>query len=244
MPTCRATAAGMVEIPAGPFVYGGPGEPRTKFPDYLEPERTVDLEAFAIDRTEVSNLAFKPFAALEALSGYAAPNYPTEGRLARSGDPGMPVTSIDIFTAEAFCRFMGKRLPGDHEWTKVARGGLDLNGAANPAPRRLFPWGKKFDSRCVNADGEQDGVDWLSPSDSFSCGASPYGVLHLAGNVAEWISPEGQTDQESLLRVIRGGNTMSLLNDEHTTTVFRNAREGRYFDFVIGVRCVADRRTP
>jgi len=244
IPTCRASAAGMVEIPAGPFIYGGPGEPPTAFAEYVEAERTVSLPTYWIDRTEVTNAAYGPFAALEAQTGYPTPKYPADGSLPGSNEPAVPVTSIDAFTAEAFCRYMGKRLPGDDEWTKAARGGLELRGRPNPHPRRLYPWGVVAAERCANAEGMADGVDWLAPAESFPCGASPYGVLNLAGNVAEWISREGQTDRDNPLRVFRGGSTMSPPERQHTTTVFRNEREARFFDFTSGVRCAAGGGAP
>src|SRR5262249_4949741 len=75
-PTCQASAGGTVAIPAGPFVYGGRGEPPTKFPDYIEPEQVVDLGAYRIDKTEASNAQFAPFASLAPYTGYSAPNYP------------------------------------------------------------------------------------------------------------------------------------------------------------------------
>jgi eukaryotic-like serine/threonine-protein kinase len=240
LPTCQASTSHTVTIERGPFIYGGPGEPPTKFADYVEPERVVDLQAFAIDRTEVSNAQFQPFARLVSITGYPVPNYPAGGIHVHDGDPGVPVTAIDAFEAEAFCRYMGKQLPSDHEWTKAARGGLTLPGGPNPMPRRLFPWGASLETSCVNAEGERDGSRWVAPAVDFGCGASPYGVLNMAGNVAEWISREGQTSREqSPLRVVRGGNAMSPWELEQTTTVFRNARESRYIEFSIGIRCVA-----
>jgi formylglycine-generating enzyme required for sulfatase activity len=166
------------------------------------------------------------------------PAYPGYGVLGRAHEPSMPVTAIDAYTAEAFCRFMGKRLPGDLEWAKAARGGLVLRGAPNPSPRRLYPWGEVWDSRCANIDGTADGHRWMSPVGGLPCGASPYGVLDLAGNAAEWISREGQNDRDAALRVVRGGSVDSPLEREQATTVFRNAREGRYFEFSTGVRCM------
>src|SRR5690606_30642871 len=57
VPTCQATLAGTVAIPAGVFIYGGPGEggprePPIPLDDYVEPEEPVELSAFRIDRTE------------------------------------------------------------------------------------------------------------------------------------------------------------------------------------------------
>jgi formylglycine-generating enzyme required for sulfatase activity len=236
VPTCDATRHQTVHVPAGPFVYGGPGEPRTRFTSYEQPERVIDLAAFRIDVLEVSNRQFGSFAELAGLTGYAAPVYSTNAAFAAAAGPDMPVAGIDAFTAEAFCRFMGKRLPTDFEWTKAARGGLDIAGSPNPHPRRLFPWGPTA-GPCANIEGAADGSAWMSPVTSLACGASPYSVLNLAGNVAEWIAREGQTDTIPQ-RVVRGGGADSPPALEHHTTVFRNSREARSFWYTIGVRCV------
>jgi len=238
VPTCQASRAGTVLVPGGAFIYGGPGEPPTRFLGYVEPEVVVDLESYRIDRTEVSNARFAAFAQLSAHSGYPSPKYPAGG-LGHSGDPSAPVTSIDAFEAEAFCRNMGQRLPSDYEWTKVARGGLTLDGKLNPSPRRLFPWGVTPDIRCANVDGIADGHDWVAPVDALGCGASPYGALQLVGNVSEWISGRGQS-QATPLREVRGGDVESPPELEQATTVFRNAREARQFTFSIGIRCAGD----
>ncbi len=236
VPTCRASRDGMVEIPAGEFIYGGPGEPPTRFAEYVEAERVVTVDTFWIDRTEVSNAAFAPFQELTTITGYAAVRYPSEGLLKNASDGFMPVTAVDAFEAQAYCRYMGKHLPGDYQWTKAARGGLTIDGALNRAPRRLFP--SPASATCVNAQGPADGFDAPAPVAQLKCGASPYGVLNLAGNVSEWISKEGQV--EGSLRIIRGGDWNSPTDLEHTTTVFRNTREPRFFSFDIGVRCATD----
>lgn len=237
VPTCAASAWGEVAIEAGPFIYGGPGQPPTTIAEYVQPEATVDLPAFSIDRTELSNGQFAPFARMHRLTGYPVPDYPRTAVHKDAGAPRFPVTAIDSRTAEAFCRFLGKRLPGEHEWVKAARGGLLLAGAPNPAPRRLYPWGSQ-PAPCANEEGLADGYRWVAPVDSLPCGASPYGVLHLAGNVSEWISREGQTDRgNNPLRIVRGGQVDSPTALEHATTVFRNEREARHFSYAIGARC-------
>lgn len=238
IPTCAASRANTTEIPEGDALYGGPGVPPSHFDDYVERERIVHVPRFAIDTTEVSNAAFAPFAQISKVTGYPVPVYPDAGAHEHDKDPWMPVTSIDAAQAEAFCRFMGKRLPSDYEWTKAARGGVEVGGARNPAPARLYPWGTTPHPECVNGDGAEDGYAWVAPVHSFPCGASPYGVLHLVGNAAEWISREGQSDPDAPLRVVRGGACNSPPALEQLTTVFRNTREGRHFDFAIGVRCV------
>jgi formylglycine-generating enzyme required for sulfatase activity len=241
-PTCRTSRLGMITIEAGPFIYGGPGDPPSSHygqRDYDEPERTIDLRAFAIDRTEVSNAAFAPFASLASITGYPAPVYSNDTVHAHDRDPDYPVTEIDAYEAEAYCRYLGKQLPGDFEWVKAARGGLTINGKPNPMPRRLFPWGNARAPTCVNQDGLEDGYDWVAPVDALPCGASPYGVLNLAGNAQEWIGRAGQSDPGNPLHAMRGGATDSPVEREHISTIFRNHRDPRRFDYSIGLRCMS-----
>ena len=247
IPTCRASAAGMVDIESGPFVYGGPGEPRTREPATPDPEEVIDLPGFAIDRTEVSNAQFAPFAQMRRVTGYPVPDYPHTELHKDAGLPRIPVTSVDAFEAEAFCRFLGKRLPGDHEWVKAARGGLTIHGKPNPFPRRLYPWGGSaaVPAHCANIAGTEDGYRWLAPVDALPCGASPYGVLNLAGNAGEWISRQGQIDHDvDPLWVVRGGEVISPADLDQSTTVFRNDRQGRQFTFSVGFRCVRGGQEP
>jgi formylglycine-generating enzyme required for sulfatase activity len=59
VPTCQATWAGMIEIPAGPFIEGGPGEPvSAEQVEYEQVERVTELPSFRIDQTEVTNAAY------------------------------------------------------------------------------------------------------------------------------------------------------------------------------------------
>jgi len=246
IPTCQATLEDTVLIEKGWFQYGGQGEPPSKHygkADYTEPERRVEQDAFAIDRMEVSNAAFAPFHALERVSGYPGPIYSSEPNHAHDADPGYPVSGIDPYEASAYCAYMGKHLPSDFQWAKAARGGLSIHGTPNPAPERLFPWGTTARPECVNALSK-DGLMRLAPVDSFECGASPYGVLNLVGNVQEWISRDGQTDRENPLRALRGGAADSPSDLEQTTTIYRNHRAPRRSDYSIGVRCVVTEELP
>ena len=250
VPTCAATRANMITIEKGPFIYGGPGEPRSaRFGqiDFTEPELVVDLPQFAIDRTEVSNAAFVPFAELARVTGYLAPIYApygTDKDHVRDGDPSYPVSYVDAFEAKAYCEYMGKRLPGDYQWTKAARGGLTVAGVANPYPRRLYPWGVTLNPACINSDGDKDGYSWTAPVDEFTCGASPYGVLNLVGNVQEWLAHDGQTDRNNPLHVLRGGAPDSVLTEDLATTVFRNHRAPRALYYSNGFRCVVEDGEP
>lgn len=90
---------------------------------------------------------------------------------------------------------------------------------------------------CVNLGGIEDGHRWVAPVNAFTCGASPYGVLQLAGNVEEWISEAGQRDASLSLRALRAGSAESPPELEHHTTVFRNHRDATFHNYGIGVRC-------
>jgi formylglycine-generating enzyme required for sulfatase activity len=162
----------MVEIPAGPFIFGSDShEPNES------PAQTVDLPAYQIDRFEVANDDFTLFT--------AATGYQTEAEQKGSNknwrsyvvDKGNhPVVKVTWADAKAFCEWLGKRLPTEMEWEKAARGS---EGA-------LYPWGNDFESGRANL--KESGIRGTVAVGSFPGGASPYGVEDLAGNVWEWMA--------------------------------------------------------
>jgi hypothetical protein len=145
VPTCQATWAGTIEIPAGPFIEGGPGEPPSEL--QLEvaetaQERVVDLPAFAIDRTEVTNAAYGMFASVATLTGVEAPIYVDAVRASAPREPSYPVTSVgwhDVRrTARSSASACRRRTSG-----RRPRGVAPAcrTVAPNPHPRRNLPWG-------------------------------------------------------------------------------------------------------
>lgn len=175
----------MVLIPAGEFIMGSDrvdreqkwreyGYPQPWFVDE-HPQRTVTLPAYRIDRYEVSNAAYLRFtldtrrANRRRLLEVVAQQDPIW--------PSQPVANISWQFAHDYCAWAGKRLPSEAEWEKAARG---------PGGRE-YPWGDAWDVRRLNAGG----TDWSSgvaPITAYDDGASPYGVLNMAGNVAEWVA--------------------------------------------------------
>ncbi|MEW6304127.1 MAG: SUMF1/EgtB/PvdO family nonheme iron enzyme, partial [Verrucomicrobiota bacterium] len=165
---------GMVFVPAGEFLMGS-DDPEAE-PDE-RPLRKVFVPAFYIDRHEVTNREYKQF----------KPDYKYP-----AGQDDMPVTFVLKPDAEAYCRFIGKRLPTGAEWEKAARG----------ADGRRYPWGNEFNPAFCNlrkpaAKTDPDGKACLLPNanergklppGSFPQGASPYGCQDMAGNVWEWVS--------------------------------------------------------
>jgi formylglycine-generating enzyme required for sulfatase activity len=243
VPTCAASRADMLVIEAGEFIYGGPGEVASTHygeRDYDDPERRIDLPQFAMDKTELSNARFAMFGRLERVTGYPAPQYSDDAFHLHDRDPTSPVTDINLFEAEAYCRYMGKTLPTQLEWVKAARGGLRINGVPNPYPRRLFPWGPNESSRCANQAGSDDGNAWTAPVTSYNDGdcTGPYGHLNLVGNVDEWMAREAKSSGPHGLAVIRGGSANSPPEYQHISTIYVNQRDPQWFDYAIGFRCV------
>lgn len=236
-PTCRASWHEVAEIPAGEFIYGGPGDPPVANLEATEPERTLHLPTFFIDKAEVSNQDFAQYARLARLAGDDLPNYPPPQILPGASEPDHPVTGISGRTAQAYCRFLGKRLPTFAEWSKVVRGGLTLaDGRPNESPRRLFPWGNKLLPSSVNLAGKDNCA--------YTCSVDPrgevdgvYGVRDLIGNAQEW-AIGWESERDDPLWPVVGGGFGTKPGDPVASSAVGNMREPRYFDFSTGMRCV------
>jgi formylglycine-generating enzyme required for sulfatase activity len=165
-------------VPSGPFLMGS--DPAAAFPpdEDESPRRVVVLAPYRIARTPVTNAQYARFAAATGRSW------------ARVGDDDTPVTYVTWDDAVAFCAWMDARLPSEDEWEHAARGYDD----------RLWPWGDELPdaSRAVFGTG----IGRPQPVGSAPAGASPFGVLDLAGNVAEWtVGTYGDGPERS----VRGG---------------------------------------
>lgn len=245
VPTCQASQADLIAVPGGELYRNGPGDPPTRYPDYVQAEAKVYLETFSLDRTEITNVAYAQFAAMGDLTGQRPPVYPHEGLLTQAGDPHYPVTYIDAFEAAAFCFFMGKRLPTSAQWEKAARGGIHLDGAGkkpNPEPRRNVPWAGRHLLGPANLGPEtrEDDYPGPAPVGSMPDGAGPYGHLDLSGNVYEWTRSSAESTQGSKMREIRGGDWQTPADLEHHTIAYSNMRPPRARDYALGFRCATN----
>ncbi len=163
---------GMIHIPAGEFIMGSDlGD------DDEKPIHKVTLDAYEIDRFEVTNAQFAAFAEATGYQTEAEKTGKSETwRTYAGGKDDHPVVEVTWNDAEAYCRWAGKRLPTEAEWEKAARG----------ADGREYPWGNEWEEGKANTF--EAGVGDTEPVGSYPEGASPYGVMDMAGNVWEWVA--------------------------------------------------------
>ena len=155
----------MVEIPAGEFTMGSDG---TQALEDEQPSHRVWLDTYSIDVHEVTTGQYAAFIA--AVTRPLPWKWETVN-LAQHGD--RPVIGVDWRDAEAYCTWIGKRLPTEAEWEKAARG----------TDARLYPWGSQTPtSELANfALGARFSYNQvLLPVRSHEAGKSPYGLYHMA----------------------------------------------------------------
>ncbi len=229
---------GMVLIPAGEFIMGDNTRYNWSFMlaynIYDGPEHTVYLDAYYIDKYEVTNEQYKKF--LEE-TGHRIPRCWNDSRFNRLNQPIVGITWDD---AVEYATWAGKRLPTEAEWEKAARG----------TDKRLWPWGNKFDkTKCNVWESQEAGQRDTKPVGSFENGKSPYGCYDMAGNVWEWcadyydqnyylLSPsKNPTGPDTgTQRIIRGGG---FLYFGHYTRCTARYRVPWYAQSPqIGFRCV------
>jgi formylglycine-generating enzyme required for sulfatase activity len=190
------------------------------------------VDAFEIDTVEVSVDAYKACVAagkcqLPDVGNYCNWDKPGKGR--------HPVNCVDAMEAEAYCAFVGKRLPTEDEWDYAARSG----------DGRKYPWkdGPPAAQLCWNGDGNDVGKgnrQGTCPVGAFPMGASPSGALDMVGNVWEWTStpycPYDDRACSDPRRVIRGGGWNNLV-PEYVRAQDRSKEATKARNDNIGLRC-------
>jgi eukaryotic-like serine/threonine-protein kinase len=230
VPTCQASTADAVEIAAGAFhrnVNRGDGTPPY--------DELASGPAFAIDRTEVTRGAFAIYEQMDQLTGddAAAPDdFLSHGSGSREA---MPIVGVNYRTAINYCAFHGKTLPTIDQWQKAFRGGLEIGGQPNPHPLRDTPWHITAAERPANLK-PRDGTGAAAPVGSYAADTSPYGIVDLAGNVAEWSASPAN---EPRLRAVLGGGWGTPVEQHAERIVWRNSRAEIAISYEIGFRCVS-----
>jgi formylglycine-generating enzyme required for sulfatase activity len=171
-----------------------------------QPAHTVALDAFWIDRTEVTNAMFTAFLneqgnQVEEGVSWLEPGAGHRGRVyghieendglfrVRASYKDYPVIEVSWYGAAAYCSWAGGRLPTEAEWEYAARG----------PQARVYPWGNTFDGGRANYCDVNCSYDWRDtnfddglaqwgPVGSYPGGASWCWALDMAGNVLEWVN--------------------------------------------------------
>jgi formylglycine-generating enzyme required for sulfatase activity len=266
----------MVFIPAGTFTMGTApddypsdewllvgkrlGEDRDEMPAH-----EVSLSAFCIDRTEVTVAAYRKCVDDGANRNRCPPSPRMSGAGGRCNwylpDRDLhPMNCVHAISAASYCKWAtGGDLPTEAQWEYAARG---VDG-------RKFPWGNAAPAaNLLNACGSEclavyplgpddhglyGGDDrWpeTAPVGTYPDGASPFGLLDMAGNVREWVadayapytsSPVHNpriTSSTSESRVLRG-STWHTVHVSRVRSAFRTYQDWSYANDNTGFRCAA-----
>ena len=209
-----AVPEGMVLIPAGSFEMGSEDEDAW---DNEQPVHTVHLDAFYMDKYEVTNAQFKAF--VDANPQWQKGNiegrhhdgdylYLWSGNNYPSGMANHPVVFVSWYAAMAYARWAGKRLPTEAEWEYAARGGL---------AGKKYPWGDAEPG--FGTANYDDNVDDTQPVGQYP--ASGYGLYDMAGNVWEWCLDKYDADfyavSDNSRNPIAGDETVQGILENFTT---------------------------
>ena len=269
----QASMDGMIQdfVPAGQFSMGSDNYDAIM-------SAPVSLDAYWIDQTEVTNGMFAQFVsathyltdAEKSGRGFvyqvssdevvkttgANWQHPHGPASDLKGQEQYPVVQVSWNDAAAYCKWAGRRLPTEAEWEKAARG----------TDGRLYPWGNQawagnlanfMDKQLNPSYSVDDGHAGIAAVGSYPDGASPYGALDMAGNVAEWVTdwyidPYPQSEQTTTVinpkgpasgeaRVMRGGAWMSNddNNGEKRLAAYRNNNLPELSADEAGFRCAS-----
>ncbi len=238
-------------VPAGEFIMGSSEE--DFIPEEM-PQHGVILDAFYIDRYEVTNAKYWEFldyimktgdhskcSQSEPINKDHLPGNPFRGYEYKYYNyPDYPVSRIDWYDAYAYAAWAGKRLPTEAEWEKASRG----------TDGRRFPWGNVWELKFCNVGTEGDLPVTVG---SFEDGNSVYGCYDMTGSVSEWCSdwyhPEYYYDSPKKnpkgpekgtgKRIIKGGS-MFAQNVYKLRCAVRMFGEPSDRNKSVGFRCAKD----
>ena len=192
----------MMFVPEGEFLMGS----EDGFGDE-SPQHRVYLDAYWIDQTEVTNVVYKQCVNNGACDLIGS----SYGDIYNNGNDysNYPVVNVSWYDANAYCQWVGRRLPTEAEWEKAARGD----------DGRTYPWGENISCSQANYWDCNEFLNTSPVGYYGDVGASPYGAYDMAGNVWEWVADWYDKDyydnspvenpfntNESGVRVLRGGS--------------------------------------
>ncbi len=223
-------------VPAGRFAMGSDSGEADEAPVHQ-----VYLDAFYIDKYEVTNALYKSCVDL----GVCKPpqNITSSTRSNYYGNPEFdhfPVIYVDWYMAKIYCGWRGGGLPTEAQWEKAARG----------TDGRIYPGGKSLDPSMANYENNTGDTTAIG---SYKNAVSPYGVHDMAGNVWEWVadwysrtyyittlSSNPLGPERGRYRVLRGGSWISYKS--FLRAVERGINVDSSFTNSIGFRCTRDAR--
>ncbi len=225
----QETPLNMVLIPAGEFTMGK----NTANPTDWQPEHNVHIDAFYMDKFEVTNKQYYEFC---TQTKYPLPEFWGMAQFKCGLEfPDNPVVGVNFSGAVTYATWAGKRLPTEAEWEYASRGGLAGNN---------YPWGNQADSTMANFSKY-----YKSTLKVGSFKPNSYGLFDMAGNVWEWTSDNYSDNYYSVssdqnpkgpsrgrFKVIRGGSWHS--GGMCIQTYYRNGLSPSWIDFAVGFRCV------
>jgi len=261
LPIAAQTAApeAMALIPAGKFWMGRSFYIVLNSIDVMARDRMDDipanniyLDAFYIDKYEVTNADYGRF--LAATAGKPPWHWP-QGKIP-NGEERVPIYNVNWFEATEYCKWVGKRLPTEAEWEKAARGGLDRNRYSwgdddvdTSEVRRLPPQSSARISGELPAAVDREGATTVG-----SFPPNGYGLYDMIGNVMEWTNdwyydnyypfmpkqnPRGP--ETGLYRSVRGAPWSEGGGEGAAYTVYyRNFTDPEIRTSTVGFRCAKD----
>lgn len=228
----RRSGVELIRIPAGELRMGSSEEDED-----AQPVHVVRLASFWIGKYEVTREQYEVFA---RATERPLPAHWKHRLLSRKNSPVIGVTWQD---AVDYCQWAGGRLPTEAEWEYAARG----------ATTHAYPWGDDLPDATRAVHHRDVGFGGTLAVGTAKEGASPFGVMDMAGNVFEWCAdwysesyyaisprenPKGPPAGEQ--RVVRGGSWISLPDACRATARAKFPPESR--STLIGFRLVQDAR--
>jgi formylglycine-generating enzyme required for sulfatase activity len=219
-------------VPSGEFIMGNDNSGSDE-----KPEHKVNLDAFWIDRTEVTNAMYARCVSADECDTPSSNSSGTGAvHFGNSEFDNHPVINVSWEDANAYCLWVDRRLPTEAEWEKAARGENAFT----------YPWGQ--DAPNNDLLNFNSAVGDTTEVGTYLDGASPYGALDMAGNVWEWVADwysdtyyQGSPSlnplgpDSGIYRVQRGGSAYH--DDFNVRSANRYGDDPTNTNFVVGFRC-------